>query len=349
VILAVALTSLAPADKKKKEEETQILQLPKELPAAVAGETRRLAFFVTPLSAKGLLSQQVRDALKSLERQAAGSPVLQIRAFVAGTGDLRRVRDLVSETFTERRQPLPALSLIQGGALPLTGAQVVLEAVANGHRDLYPGGVAFFPGEAAVAEDPLAPVGPLLERTLSGLRTALQSAGFTPADVLRLACFVSSLEGYETARARMEAEYPHAARDYIQTERAPQRAMAACEATTGVREARDASAGEHRPFAIVGTPRVVFTGTQVSFGSEPQDIRLALNRLAKSLEPLGASLSDTAFVHVYPVSRRIEDQVRRQLPALFNPGHPSALSFLEFEGLSSADAGFAVDLVAAKE
>ena len=36
-----------------------------------------------------------------------------------------------SEVFTERRQPLPALSLIQSGGLPLEGAQVVLEAIAR--------------------------------------------------------------------------------------------------------------------------------------------------------------------------------------------------------------------------
>ena len=111
--------------KKKKEELTQTLQLPKELPNAVVGETRRLTFHVTPLSSKGLLSQQIRDALKALSRETGPNPVLKIRAFVAGSGDLRRVRDLVSEVFTERRQPLPALSLIHAGGLPLEGAQVM--------------------------------------------------------------------------------------------------------------------------------------------------------------------------------------------------------------------------------
>ena len=120
--------------KPKKEEITQTLQLPKELPGAVTGETRRLTFHVTPLSARGLLSAQVRDALKALTRETGANPVLKIRAFVAGSGDLRRVRDLVSEVFTERRLPLPALSLIQAGGLPLEGAQVVLEAIAVGKR-----------------------------------------------------------------------------------------------------------------------------------------------------------------------------------------------------------------------
>ena len=73
--------------KKKKEELTQTLQLPKELPNAVVGETRRLTFHVTPLSSKGLLSQQIRDALRALSRETGANAVLKIRAFVAGSGD----------------------------------------------------------------------------------------------------------------------------------------------------------------------------------------------------------------------------------------------------------------------
>src|SRR6185369_14929729 len=84
---------VAPPKKPKKEEITQTLQLPKELPSAVIGETRRLTFHVTPLSGRGLLSAQIRDALKALTRETGNNPVLKIRAFVAGSGDLRRVRD----------------------------------------------------------------------------------------------------------------------------------------------------------------------------------------------------------------------------------------------------------------
>src|SRR5438309_9450119 len=98
----------AAAQKKKKKEVTQTLQLPKELPATAVGETRRLTFHVTPLSAKGLLSAQVRDALRALIRETGNNPVLRIRAFVAGSGDLRPVRALVSETFTDKQLALPA-------------------------------------------------------------------------------------------------------------------------------------------------------------------------------------------------------------------------------------------------
>jgi hypothetical protein len=81
----VAIALWPAADKKKKkEEETQTLQLPKELPGAIVGETRHLTFHVTPLSGKGLLSPQIREALKTLIRETGGNQVLKIRAFTAG-------------------------------------------------------------------------------------------------------------------------------------------------------------------------------------------------------------------------------------------------------------------------
>ena len=46
--------------KKKKDDSTQTLAPPKELPGAVTAETERLAFGASPLIGKGLLSQQTR-------------------------------------------------------------------------------------------------------------------------------------------------------------------------------------------------------------------------------------------------------------------------------------------------
>ncbi|HEX7599291.1 MAG TPA: RidA family protein, partial [Polyangia bacterium] len=216
--------------KPKKEEITQTLQLPKELPGAVIGETRRLTFLVTPLSARGLLSAQVRDSLRALTRETGGSPVLKIRAFVAGSGDLRRVRDLVSEVFTTNRQPLPTLSLIRAGGLPLEGAQVVLEAIAAGKREVSPHGLVFLSAPVATSDNPLDPVAPLAAQSLDRLKRALQTAGSEPSDVVRVTCFLSSLENLAATRKLVEADYPRAALNYVQTQRAPSRALAACEA-----------------------------------------------------------------------------------------------------------------------
>src|ERR1700733_4345140 len=88
---------VAPEDKtKRKAESTQTLPSSPELPAAVTAETARLAYQVSPLSSKGLLSQQTRDALKSLLRSNRGT-IVKLRAFVAGSGDLRRIGEIVGE------------------------------------------------------------------------------------------------------------------------------------------------------------------------------------------------------------------------------------------------------------
>ena len=43
-----------------------MLPLPKDLPAVIAAETERLTFFTSPLSSKGLLTAQTREALRFL-------------------------------------------------------------------------------------------------------------------------------------------------------------------------------------------------------------------------------------------------------------------------------------------
>ena len=337
--------------KPKKEEITQVLQLPKELPGAVTGETRRLTFHVTPLSARGLLSAQVRDALRALTRETGGNPVLKIRAFVAGSGDLRRVRDLVSEVFTAGRQPLPALSLIQSGGLPLEGAQVVLEAIAAGKKEVSPHGLVFLSASAATTENPLDPVAPLAAQSLDRLKRALKTAGSEPADVLRVTCFLSSLENLADTRKLVEADYPRAALNYVQTQRSPSRAIAACEAVarltrdTGTRVSFQPEQGEPLA-ALVAAQHVVLTGTQVSYGYQEANSRLAFGRLQKALEAAGVSGSDVAFAHYYPLADPLAAQVRKLRGEFFAP---SAGSLLLFEGLPGMDAGFAVDVVAVKD
>jgi enamine deaminase RidA (YjgF/YER057c/UK114 family) len=360
VALVCGLSLLAlPAQKKKKDEETQTLQLPKELPTSVAGDTRRLTFYVTPLTNKGLLTPQIRDALKALSHEAGGDTVLKIRAFVAGSGDVRRVRDLVSEVFSDHRLPLPVLSLVRSGGLPLEGAQVVLEAIAQTRKEVNPNGLAFLSGQTATSPDPSGPVAPLMAQSLSALRQEVKAAGAEPADVLRVTCFLSSLEDLAPGRQLVETEYPRAARDYVQTQRAPGRAVAACEGVARLRSASDsrlrfAPAGElpgetgQSAVALVGARQVVLTGTQISFGYQEPDSRLAFDRLKKELDQSGVSLQDVAFAHYYPLSSGIAAQVRKIRGEIFDPAHAPAGTMLQFEGLPSMDAGFAVDVVAAK-
>jgi enamine deaminase RidA (YjgF/YER057c/UK114 family) len=343
-----------PAQKKpkpKKEEITQTLQLPKELPGAVTGETRRLTFHVTPLSARGLLSAQVRDALKALTHETGGNPVLKIRAFVAGSGDLRRVRDLVSEVFTDRKLPLPALSLIQSGGLPLEGAQVVLEAVSAGKKEVNPHGLVFLSAHVVTSDNPLDPVAPLAAQSLDRLKVALKTAAAEPADVVRVTCFLSSLENLAATRKLVEADYPRAALNYVQNQRSPARALAACEAVarltrnTGTRVSFQPETGEPLA-ALVSAQHIVLTGTQVSYGYQESNSRLAFERLQKVLESNGVSGRDVAFAHYYPLADPLAAQVRKLRAEFFAA---SAGSIILFEGLPGMDAGFAVDVIAVKD
>src|SRR5436190_8253348 len=198
--LAVCIYPLL-AKKKKPEEITQTLALPPDPPATVAADTSRLVFHVSPLSGKGLLSQQVRDALKALLKSSGGASIVKLRAFVAGSGDLRRVQAIVSEVFTEKKLALPALTVVQVGGLPMDGAQVELESIAVAKKPLNPLGLAFVSGQAAAIDEPVQKVAPLAEKSVTALKSALRAAGSEPADTLRVTCFASSLEDYQAIRA----------------------------------------------------------------------------------------------------------------------------------------------------
>jgi enamine deaminase RidA (YjgF/YER057c/UK114 family) len=148
--------------------------------------------------------------------------------------------------------------------------------------------------------------------------------------------------------------------NFVQTERAPGRAVAACEAVASLRwntgtplhmvnaDGIPAQPGESQA-ALVAAPHVVLTGTQVSFGYEEKDARLAFERVKRALDQAGASVHDVAYAHYYPLSLGIAKQVRKIRAEFFESDHPPAGSLLLFESLPSMDAGFAVDVVAAKK
>ena len=108
LLLFLLTSGFSLAQKKKKNKKdvepvTQTLEVLPDPPLAVKVESSRLLFLVSPLSSKGLLSQQSKEALASLRRQARGATLVKLRAFVAGRGDARRISSIVSEQFTEWR------------------------------------------------------------------------------------------------------------------------------------------------------------------------------------------------------------------------------------------------------
>ncbi len=361
MVALVAGNLLAASGKKKKKkgenEVTQTLELPKDPPQAVVADASRLVFHVSALSARGLLSQQVRDALKDLQQRTRGAAIVKLRAFVAGSGDLRRVQTIVSETFTDRRQPLPALSVIQVGALPMVGAQVVLESTSVARKPANPHGLAFLSGQQERAAEPLAPALPLVERSLTNLGVAVRAVGADADDVGRLTCYLSTLSDVNTVRAHAMRAFPRAAMNVVQVQRAPLGAVAECEAVARLSltpraplELLSPEGLERSPYysqiALVGPGRIAISGTQMAFGYQDQDLRLAFQRLSKALESVGAKLANTAVSNIYPLSERMRDQIRAVRGEFYNKARPPASTMLSFDGLPSVDASCAVDVIA---
>lgn len=329
-------------DKKKKPEITQTLPPPRELPSAVSGATDRLIFQVSPLSPRGLLSQQTRDALHALQHSANGATILKLRAFVAGSGDMRRIGELIGELWTDRHTPLPALSVVQTGGLPLEGAQVVIESIAEGHKPVNPNGIAFLAGQP----------GDNLDQSLGKLEGALKQAGMQNADMLHVTCFVRSLDESRDAQRLIAQRFPDAALNYVQMQREYVLPVAECEGAARAHEPASAvkfmmaAPAGYSQAVIVSVPKLVFSSTQLAFGSQEGDIRLAFERLSKSIMPLNARLDTVAMSHVYLTSRRMTDMLRSVRAEFYSKTSPPASTMLPIEGLPSLDASLGVDVVA---
>lgn len=343
-----------PAKKKKKEEPeiTQTLAVPPEPPATISLATANLAYLVSPLSAKGLLSQQTRDGLKALRANARGGQIVKLRAFVAGNGDLRRVPSLVSEVFTEARQPLPAVSVIQVGALPLEGAQIVMEAAIAERRAVNPNGVGFLSGQLvrATAEKPRA-VNDVLSESLDNLKRA--SGG---NEVLHVTCFVSLLEDAGGMPGKIAAAFPKAAVNLVQLQRLFGPALAECEGVSRLSSAPASPIERLNPPGLttspaysqvvnINTPKLLFTTTQQAFGADAAAMRLAFDRLKKLLDPL--TMGQIAMAHIYSLSGQATDQFRAVRFDYYDKNQPPASTLLQFEALPSVDAALGIDVVVA--
>ena len=341
MLAACAAGQLAPKQTRKpkneeKEPPTQTLPLLKDPPAAVAAETSKLAFHVSPLSAKGLLSPQTREAIGALMKMNRGAQIVKLRAFVAGTGDLRRVQSIVSEIFTEKKQPLPALSAIQVGALPLEGAQVVVESVSVEKKAAHSLGLVFFSGQKGES-------GAEAVR-----RLAEKAAGAKATAMLRVTCFLGSIEQAEMVRGEAARTFPMAALDLVQPVRAEEGKSAVCEGV-GSRGQAGAEVEVSSDVAAVSTPKLVLSGAQMVFGSEDDDLRLAFRRLEKTLEPLSVSYGDVVFSSMYTLTGPIEEKAGRIASEFFSRERRPAGTMAIFEGLPSLDAMAAVEVVAAEK
>ncbi|HEU0122819.1 MAG TPA: RidA family protein [Bryobacteraceae bacterium] len=361
LFLALTLLPAAlPAQKKKNKSEkevTQTLEATPDLPAAVTVETARIEYLVSPLSAKGLLSQQVRDGLKSLRTQASGRSIVKIRAFVAGTGDQRRVPAIIAETFADKKQPLPALATIQVGQLPQEGAQVILEATVTAKKPVNPHGLGFLSGMGGMGDGPTEKVLPMLDKAIADLSHAAKAAGSEPADVIRVTCLLSGLDEINEVRTRVSAAFPAAVLTAVQAQRLHDKALAECEAVVRLRKRPSEGLAMLNPpemnpspmyskGALIGSEKLVLTGAQLAFHQDEKDVHLAFQRIAKALESANSSMKLVAFSSLYSLSNPITAKIRAARFDYYDKAKPPASTLLLFEGLPSMDASFAIELVA---
>jgi enamine deaminase RidA (YjgF/YER057c/UK114 family) len=304
--------------KKEKDTDTQTLPLAPEPPSAVIAETARLAFNISPLSAKGLLTQQVHDALKALDRANGGSTFVKLRAFVAGTGDMRRVATIVAEEFSDKKMPLPVVTTVQVGALPMDGAQVVIESIStqkNDKKTLNPNGLAFFSAQRA----------PELAA----------AAKAQDAVMVQVSCFVGDLTQMDSARAAITSAFPGAAANFVQLTRLAVEPGISCEGVGRLQKPGRSPA------------KLVFTGIQMSFDDREEGLRLAYGRLGRALGTMKSVYADTLVRDVYSLNQAMADKAAALASEFLGSSTHPAGSTLIVEGLPSPDATVAIELVTA--
>ncbi len=320
--------------KKNQEPKEQVLPLPPELPMALAADTEALDFHISPLLRTGGLSAQIRQSLNDLIRDTRGETIVKLRAFVAGAGDARRVEAEVSQIFTERRLPLPVLSIIQIGALGQESAQIVIEAVVSTHRTVNPNGLAFLSGQT----------GPSFREALERLKESVAAAS-VPADrVLTCTCFTSRIDNYDSTRAAIQSLFPNTAVNVVQALRDPANDASMCEAVGQLSHPptegplvwlKDARA------TLVDSHQLVFTGLQLTFGSYLDDAHEAFARLQRAASALQA-VEAPVEVNAFSLNAYAGSALRKttSVPA-------STFTVQTVEGLPAVDASAGIEAVLA--
>jgi enamine deaminase RidA (YjgF/YER057c/UK114 family) len=295
-----------PKNAKKAELPNQALEQPPQLPLALPADGTRLSFLAAPLSNHGLLSQQTREALKWMMSQAHGAQFVRVRAFVAGSGDLRRVPQLVSEAFADKHLSLPVVVTLQVGALWLEGAQVQLEATLQQARPVNPSGVSIVAFGAETSEAALSP---------------FKQAG----ELLRATCYVPSVKGQVLLDGVV----------WIQPQRQPAQTTTWCEGVARL----TGPAVTAQPLVFTGAQmafsyseedaRLAYERLEKTLKSANSTLK---NAVFLSFYPLSSQLAELA--------RRIGPSY------LDGVHRPAGIRTIVFEGLPSMDGSFAIEAVA---
>jgi enamine deaminase RidA (YjgF/YER057c/UK114 family) len=190
--------------------------------------------------------------------------------------------------------------------------------------------VAFLSGQAAAS----------VSESLDKLKAVLAGAGVQPDDALAVTCFVSSFDDQRDTRPKMAAGFPSAALNYVQMQRGPVMPAANCEAVARLRTAPAAASNSQA--ALVVSPQVIITGTQLAFGSQDSDFKLAYARLEKTLAASRTSLDRVVMAHLYVTAAGLASRVLAIQQSQTSP----AKTLVPVESLPSLDAMFGIDVIA---
>jgi hypothetical protein len=160
--------------------------------------------------------------------------------------------------------------------------------------------------------------------------------------MLKVTCFASSLDEDQPARSTLTSAFPNAIVNLMEAQRLPADNSATCEGAGRLEPGAAATSNGQQ--AIVKTPKIVFSGIQMAFGSEDSDLRLAFDRLEKAV----ASTEKTGrvvAVRFYTMDRSLGQKLPLLAKEIF---HQSMLESSRFqvEALPSLDATMGMDLIA---
>jgi enamine deaminase RidA (YjgF/YER057c/UK114 family) len=324
--------------KKKSEQEPkpQVLPLPKEPPRALAADVNRITFRALPLLHTGHLSAQIKESMTQLLKQTRGDTIVKLRAFVAGAGDSRRVQDVVGEMFSEKKDALPVLTIVQVGALGDDAAAVAFEAVVEEKRISNPNGLAFFTGQN----------GATLQEAEERLQARVTKSALGAADVVRVSCFADQMIDYSGMRRFLASAFPSAEVSLVQTLRDPVDSRATCEAVARLPRASETSGtslGGDPGTSIVNSGPVVFTGLQLSFGNYLDDADSALSRLTRDAEAVHGDVHNPLTLNAFSLDPAAASAIEKTMPKYDMPAH--SLTVQTVEGLPSLDAALGIEAV----
>lgn len=341
LICCVLLNAAQHDSKKYQEPKPQVQPLPAELPMALTTDTQTLDFHISSLLRTGGLSIQIRQSLNDLIRDTHGETIVKLRAFVAGTGDARRVQSEAVSIFTDHKLALPVLSIIQVGGLGHAAAQVVIEAVVSTHKTVNPAGLAFITGQ----------YGRDFADAIIHLKASAAAAQVAPDRMLTVTCFSSASSDHDARRALVQTAFPKSEINIVQALRDPLTDATMCESIGQLTEPPaqgDVVRLDKIHATLVNAKQLVFTGLQLCFGSFLDDAQEANERLRRAANGAGSSMQSESFanaavqIDAFSLTPAAGSALRKTTSF-----PPSTFTVLPVEGLTAIDATAGIDAVLA--